>query len=207
VIARLADRLRRLHRSDEGFSLSELMISMSIMSVVTIISVNGFLDMFRTTDTTQDAALAQTSTMLSFSKLDREVRYAQRINAPYRRSNGDYAVEYVVPDGTGTPQCIRLTLPSAGGALMRLQWPEANATSSGTATTVALDMAPDNGSANPFVVTPGGGTSTSNFDRIEVKIKSSIGVTGAGAVRRFDLLYTALNTVATTTALLPCSQT
>jgi prepilin-type N-terminal cleavage/methylation domain-containing protein len=206
VIARLADRLRRLHRSDEGFSLSELMISMSIMSVVTIISVNGFLDMFRTTDTTQDAALAQTSTMLSFSKLDREIRYAKRINTPYQRADGAWAVEYVIPDGSGVSQCVRLTVPTAGGALTRQQWPQANTVASGTPATVALDMAADNGTANPFLVTPGGGTS-SNFDRIEIKLKSSIGVTGAGAVSRFDLLFTALNTVAVGTDLLSCSQT
>jgi prepilin-type N-terminal cleavage/methylation domain-containing protein len=205
VIGALAARLRRLHASDEGFSLSELMISMSIMGVVTIISVNGFLTMFRTTDTTQDAALTQTSTMLSFSKLDREVRYAQRINTPYQRPNGDYAVQYVMPDGAGVPQCVRLTIPIAGGSLMRQQWPQANTVSSGAPTTVALDMIPDNGTANPFLLTPGGGTSISNYDQIEIKLKSSIGVTGAGAVSRFDLQFTALNTVPSTTSL-PCSQ-
>lgn len=205
MIGALAARLRRLHSSDEGFSLSELMVSMSIMGVVTLISVNGFLDMFHTSDTTEDAALTQTSTMLSFSKLDREVRYAQRINTPYQRPNGDYAVEYVMPDSTGVPQCIRLTVPAAGGTLMRQQWPQASTVASGTPTSVALSMVPDNGTANPFLVTPGGGSSTSNFDQIEIKLKSTIGVTGAGAVSRFDLQFTALNTQPSTISL-PCSQ-
>jgi prepilin-type N-terminal cleavage/methylation domain-containing protein len=202
----LAARLRRLRGSDEGFSLSELMISMSIMGIVTVISATGFLTMFKTTDAAQTAALTQTSTMLAFSKLDREVRYAQRINTPYQRGNGDWAVEYVIPDSAGVAQCVRLTIPKAGGSLMRQQWPQSGATASGTPTTVALDMAPDNGTANPFLLTAGGGTSGSNFDRVEIKLKSSIGVSDAGAVRRFDLLFTALNTQSMSTTPLACSQ-
>jgi prepilin-type N-terminal cleavage/methylation domain-containing protein len=205
VTGGLVARLRRLHGSDEGFSLSEMMISMSIMGIVTIISASGFLDMFKTANVTQTAALTQTSLMLSFSKLDREVRYAERINTPYQRGNGDYAVEYVIPDDTGVAQCVRLTVPTAGGSLMRRQWPQADPVASGTPTTIALDMARDSGTANPFLLTAGGGTSDSNFDRIEIKLKSSIGAPGAGSVRRFDLLFTALNTMPTSSPL-ACSQ-
>jgi prepilin-type N-terminal cleavage/methylation domain-containing protein len=202
VIARLLARAR----GDDGFSLSELMISMSIMGVVTVISATGFLQMFKTTDLAETAALTQSSTLASFSKLDRDVRYAYRVNEPYQRTNGDWSIEYVIPAGNGTPLCVRLNLPAGGGALTRLQWPQPNATPDGyQPSTVALDMVPDNGSSSPFVKLAGN-SNDSNFDRLEVKLKSSIGVVDAGAVRKFDLQFTALNTVPQTTSL-PCSQT
>jgi prepilin-type N-terminal cleavage/methylation domain-containing protein len=201
VIARLIARAR----DDAGFSLSELMISMSIMGVVTVISASGFLQMFRTTDLAETAALTQSSVLASFSKLDRDVRYAARVNEPYQSSGGGWAVDYVIPAPNGSPQCVRLTLPAAGGALTRLQWPQAAATSDGyLPSTVALDMVADNGSDSPFIKTAGT-SGISNFDRLEIKLKSSIGVADAGAVRRFDLQFTALNTMAQNKPL-PCSQ-
>jgi len=189
----LAARLRRFPGADGGFSLSELMISMSIMSVVTIISASGFLGMFRAADLTETAARTQTNTMAAFEKLERDIRYAERINVPYLRTNGAFAVDYVIPDDHGVLQCVRLTLPAAGGSLTRLQWPQSGTPTGVSATTVALDMASGNGSATPFTRIAGG-TTNSNFDRLQVKLKST-----------FDLLFTALNTTAVTTTL-TCSQ-
>lgn len=205
MIAGLAAGWRRLRRTDDGFSLSELMISMSIMSVVTVISATGLLHMFRTADLTETAALTQSSLLASFSKLDRDLRYANRINQPYPRPNGDFAVDFVIPDDGGVLQCVRLTLLSAGGALTRLQWPQINTTSAGfSPSTVAVNMVSGNGTSSPFVQTPGG-TPDSNYDRLAVQLKSTVGVSGAGASRAFDLQFTALNTVQSTTTL-TCSQ-
>jgi len=204
VSAGLAARLRRLPGTDGGFSLSELMISMSIMSIVTIISASGFLHMFRAADLTETAARTQTNTLASFEKLERDIRYAERVNAPYLRTDGAFAVDYVIPDDHGVLQCVRLTLPAGGGALTRLQWPQSGTPAGVSATIVAVDMTSGNGSATPFTRIAGG-TTSSNFDRLQVKLKSSIGVTGAGATRIFDLVFTALNTTAVTTTL-TCSQ-
>jgi prepilin-type N-terminal cleavage/methylation domain-containing protein len=200
--------LRRRMSTDAGFTLSELMISMTIMGIVTVISATGFLQMFRTTDLAETAALTQTATLASFSKLDRDVRYAARINVPYQQANGDWSVDYVIPAADGTPQCVRLTLPSAGGSLTRLQWPQSAASPAGyTATQVATDMVPDNGTASPFLRTAGSATGDiTNFDQLEIKLKSSIGVLSAGSVRKFDLYFTALNTANDTSSPLACSQ-
>jgi len=209
-----AGPVARLRDIDDGFSLVELMISMALMSIVTIISATGFVQMFRTTALTETAAQTQTSTLLSFSKLDRDVRYAERINAPYTRTNGDFAVDFVMRDDQGVARCVRLTLPAAGGVLTRLQWPWA-APPAGSTTpppppagvspaTVALDIRSANAPSTPFTLIAAG-TQSSNFDRLQVQLQSSIGVTGAGATRTFDLRFTALNTVPATTTL-TCSQ-
>lgn len=194
----------RLRAADDGFSLMELMVSMALMSIVTIISASGFVHMFRTSAQTETAARTQTSTLLSFSKLDRDVRYAERINAPYLRTNGDFAVDFVIRNDRGSAQCVRLTLPAAGGALTRLQWPQAGTPAGAIPATVALDMRSANGSSTPFTRIPAG-TQGSNLDRLRIQLQSTIGVTGAGATRTFDLRFTALNTVSATTTL-TCSQ-
>ena len=205
MIAGPAARWRRLRRTDDGFSLNELMISMSIMSVVTVLSATGLLGMFRTADLTETAALTQRSLLASFSQLDRDVRYAARINEPYPLANGDFAVDYVAADDAGVPQCVRLTLLAADRTLTRMQWPQANATSTGfSPSTVALNVVSGNGTASPFQRTAGG-TADSNYDRLAVQLKSTLGVSGAGATRAFDLQFTALNTVPSTTTL-TCSQ-
>ena len=192
----------RVRGTDDGFSLIELMISMALMSIVTIISASGFVHMFRTTALTETAARTQTSTLLAFSKLDRDVRYAERINPPYTRTNGDFAVDFVIRDDHGVAQCVRLTLPAAGGALTRLQWPQAGTPTGVSPATVALDMQTANGSSTPFTRIAAG-TQSSYYDRLRVQLQSSIGVTGAGATRTFDLRFTALNTASTA---LTCSQ-
>jgi prepilin-type N-terminal cleavage/methylation domain-containing protein len=197
-------RLRDLLRRDDGFSLTEVMVSMALMSVVMAIATSGFITMYRTTDLAETASLTQASLQLSFEKLDRDVRYANRINVPYTRSNGDFAVDYVIAGDDGVLQCVRLTLPAAGGALTRLQWPQPGTPAGVAATTVALDLASTNGSATPFTVVAGG-TGGSNFDRLQVQLTSTVGVTGAGSTRTFDLRFTALNTAPSTTTL-SCSQ-
>lgn len=190
-------RLRRL-RGDGGFSLTEVMLSMSIMSVVMAVATTGLIQMFRSTDLAETRSLTQTALLQSFAKLDRDVRYADRINAPYTRPNGDFAVDYVLPDDRGVLQCVRLTL-TATGALTRLQWPQASTPDGAVPSTVALDLASGNGAATPFTVTPGG-VGDSNFDRLQVQLASTVGVPGAGSQRSFDLQFTALNTDRSSTA-------
>jgi hypothetical protein len=99
---------------------------------------------------------------------------------------------------------VRLTLPAAGGVLTRLQWPLAGTPAGVSATNVALDMRSANGASTPFTRLPSG-TANSNFDRLRIQLQSSIGVTGAGATRTFNLLFTALNSSPSTPAL-TCSQ-
>jgi prepilin-type N-terminal cleavage/methylation domain-containing protein len=184
-----------MKRRDEGFSLIEVMVGSAIMSVVMAIATSGFVTMFRATDRAEASALTQTSLTASFARLDRDLRYAFRVNAP-GAADGFYFVDYVIPDADNVQQCVRLSLPLDGGTLSRHQWPQASTSADPAATvgTVATGVQPAAAGTNPFTLTPAG-SGSSNFDRLGVALSSSVGLTGLGRTRTYDLQFTALNTL------------
>lgn len=197
---------RRRKRDDAGFSLMEVMVGSALMSVVMAIATGGLISMYRTTDLTESAALTQTSLTASFNKLDRDVRYAYRVNDAYS-VGADYAVDYVVPDADNNLLCVQLSLPQAGGALVRRQWPQSSTAADPAATvnTVATDLITAAKDAegrplNPFRRSQP--DDDSNFDRLAIQVTSVVGQASRfNRARSYDLKFTALNTVGLTTAL------
>jgi len=196
----------RDERRDGGFSLLEVMVGAGLMSVVMAVATGGLVSMYHTTDLTESAALTQTSLTASFNKLDREVRYAYRVNAEYSTGNS-FAIDYVIPDTDNNMLCVQLSLPKAGGTLMRRQWPQSATGSHPSAKSggVAFDIAPATKDANGNPVNPfarKAPDAESNYDRLNIKVNSTVGQSAAyGTTRTFDLTFTALNTLAATTAL------
>jgi prepilin-type N-terminal cleavage/methylation domain-containing protein len=203
-MSRRIGRLARARgeRRDAGFSLMEVMVGSALMSVVMAVATGGLVSMYHTTDLTESAALTQTSLTASFNKLDREVRYAYRINDEYS-TNDTYGVDYVMPDENNNMLCVQLTLPKAGGTLMRRQWPQTATPASPAATVsaVASNMASaakdsDGNQANPF--DREAPDLDSNYDRLNIEINSTVGQSAYGTTRSYDLTFTALNTVSVT---------
>jgi prepilin-type N-terminal cleavage/methylation domain-containing protein len=193
-----------MKRRDAGFSLMEVMVGSALMSVVMAIATAAFVHMYRTTSLTEANALTEANLMASFAKLDRDVRYAYRINAPYQPDASTFAVDYVVPDANSTLLCVQLTLPVSGGALIRKQWPQtstsadAAAVTSGVATNVVTANSITNAGgtavpASPFTVRTTG-QDGSNFDRLRINVNSTAGNSDKGATRNYNLQFTALNT-------------
>lgn len=196
--------MRRRARNDAGFSLIEVMVGSAVMSVVMAIATSAFVHMYHTANVTEANALTETSLMASFSKLDRDLRYAYRINAAYQPDADTFAVDYVVPDALNTLLCVQLTMPVSGGALIRKQWPQAStsadaaAVRSGVATDVVTANTVTNAAgeqvpANPFTVRTTG-QDGSNFDRLRINVDSTVGISDNGASRNYNLQFTALNT-------------
>ena len=196
--------MRRRRRNDAGFSLMEVMVGSAVMSVVMAIATSAFVHMYRTTNATEANALTEANLMASFAKLDRDLRYAYRINAPYQPTADTFAVDYVVPDVRNTLLCVQLTLPMSGGALVRRQWPQASTSADASAVTtgVATDLVSANTTinaggaqvpANPFTLRTTG-QDGSNFDRLRINVNSTVGLSGKGATRNYNLQFTALNT-------------
>jgi prepilin-type N-terminal cleavage/methylation domain-containing protein len=191
-------------RDDAGFTLIEVMVSMTLMTIVMAIVTGGIVTMYRTSARAEAGAQVQSALNAAFAKLDRDIRYAQRINAPTAPGTS-YAVTFVTLNAAGTPQCVQLSLPQTGGTLVRRQWPQAS-TSADPATvraTVALQLAPMTAGANPFTVTSGG-AGGSDFDRLRVQVNSTAGLTARGRTRSYDEQFTALNTVPASKPL-PCT--
>jgi prepilin-type N-terminal cleavage/methylation domain-containing protein len=195
MIGRIARRLRP-PAGDGGFSLTEVMVGAGIMSVVTAIATSGFSVMYHAVDKAESAAQAQTALMSAFNKLDHEIRYAQRITAE-KNTTALWSVTYVIPDGDDNRTCVQLTLPKAGGTLMRRQWtrPDVVSTPTATFTAVANDLTPKDSGSTPFQVTAGGSDTTRPFDTMELKVAGTVGVGSHSTTRVYDLTFTAMNTV------------
>jgi prepilin-type N-terminal cleavage/methylation domain-containing protein len=192
----------RHRREDNGFTLLEVMVGAALMSVVMGVATGGIITMYHVSDVTEANATTEANLMLAFSKLDRDVRYAYRINPPYMSDANTYAIDYVIPDNAFVLQCVQLTLPVTGGPLLRRQWSQTSNSADPAAVTsgVATDLATDatvTGTipASPFTLVASL-QANSNFDRMKINVNSTSGVTGQGAARSYNLQFTALNTIA-----------
>jgi prepilin-type N-terminal cleavage/methylation domain-containing protein len=201
--------------NDDGFSLSEVLISTTIMAITTAITVTGFYGMYQTTDRAQATAEAQNDLQTAFNRLDREVRYAARVSDPYVYKSL-WAIDYVFPDQSGVYQCVQLSLPQSGGTMLRRQWPQSPPatsllTASTPSSTVASDLAngrqPDGAgnAVNPFKLIAAG-SDDSQMDRLNLRVVSTIGATGKGSTRLYDVQFTAQNTVKRATDALSCGK-
>jgi prepilin-type N-terminal cleavage/methylation domain-containing protein len=198
--ARIARRLRR--GRDDGFTLMEVMVGSALMSVVMAVATAGLVSMYRTADLTEANTLSETSLMLSFAKLDREVRYAYRVNQPYLADGSTFAVDYVISDDNNALQCVQLTLPVTGGPLIHKQWPQNSTSASATTSGVAAQLISANTTTNNGVTVPANpfalltsGQGNSNFDRLQINMNSTVGVPGKSATRNYNVQFTALNTM------------
>jgi prepilin-type N-terminal cleavage/methylation domain-containing protein len=193
-------RLRRRWRArtDDGFTLLEVMIGAALMSVVMAIATSGFAEMYRTSEITDAAATAQSDLTDMFNRLDREIRYAYKVNAAYQIGTTTYGVDYVLADanGDGLFTCVQLSLPLTGGTLMRRTWPQKadSADPAATSSALATNLSSSTAGTSPFTVLAGS-TTDSNFDRLVVNVNSTVGSSSASSVTRtFSVQFTALNT-------------
>jgi prepilin-type N-terminal cleavage/methylation domain-containing protein len=198
-------RVRRGRADDRGFSLVEVMVGSAVMSVVMAIATAGFVQMYQAAEASDSAAQAQSNLTDAFAKLDREVRYAYRINPAHQVGTTAYAVEYLIDNGTHKLLCVQLSLPIGGGALRRRQWPQTTTSADPAAMTtgVANDLVTATPQVNPFVVqrAPTG----SNFDRLLVNVNSTVGAAASGSTRNYNLQFTALNTTVDSTVSTTCT--
>lgn len=122
-------RLRELVRSDksesrdEGLTIVELVVAMSIFSIVLSIYFSALISMSHTTVRAQNGVDASDSLRATFNTLDHQVRYATSINRPVRGTlGGSLAAWYVeleatnLPDGE-KPMCYQWRLDPATNVL------------------------------------------------------------------------------------------
>ncbi|GAB1693229.1 PilW family protein [Krasilnikovia sp. M28-CT-15] len=203
---------RRTRRGDEGVSLLEVMIAMTILGVLTSIFTNAVLDVYHSVDRAETGSVVQSQLHLSVQRLDQDVRYASGITAPNTTPvGGAWYVEYLtVNSSTSQPECHQLRLapaPGAGssgavGVLQLLRWTPGHPPTAGTAgQTIASQIVMPGGTvAAPFERTmagtkpqpaaPVGGAFTPDFMRLRVQLTASASRVTSTA----QMTFTALNT-------------
>ena len=183
--------LRRVRtgRDDAGTTLSEVLVSMVLMSFFMAIFTPAVLHIYNWTRRTEAVTTSQTMLRIAMQRLDTEVRYASSINSPRLASSGDRYVEYRTDaTTTGTVTCARLRL-TAGGVLQRILWTEGGWSASQPWSQLATGVA--SASTQPFEVTaPIGGP-----DKLRVRLTVTQGGSATAAASGFDYTFTALNSI------------
>ncbi|MEV6298996.1 prepilin-type N-terminal cleavage/methylation domain-containing protein [Actinoplanes sp. NPDC051861] len=188
--------------NDEGFSLMELVITLSIMSVVTLMLVSATVEIYSGTKAIDNTAEARDQLDNSFRRLDRELRYARWIGqvktAPYR-------FRYELPKAAdGKSQCRELSL-AADGVLSLAAWKDPDATGPTSRPAIASGVTQISGVA-PFAVyyagaapaSAGMGSSYVN-DFVQTRLQFTVKV--GKVTLPFDSIYTAQNNTDRATAV------
>jgi len=122
---------------DDGFSLVEVMVTMTIMSIMMVIFTGAILQIYRTSTATESLTTAQSQLRLAFQRFDRELRYASWIAEPGMVGTAWY-VEFAGPADVGCLQLRLETAPGGGnvsdgqGVLQLLQWTPGSPPAPGT---------------------------------------------------------------------------
>lgn len=96
--------LNRRHRAqdgDSGLTIIELVVAMSIFSIVLAIYFSALISMSHTTVRAQNTVDAADALRATFNSMDHQVRYASSINRPGKGASGTWYVEF---ESTNLPE-------------------------------------------------------------------------------------------------------
>jgi prepilin-type N-terminal cleavage/methylation domain-containing protein len=170
--------------ADGGITLIEVVVAMSIMSVLMAAFTVGIVQMYRSANATGSLSTTQSQLNTVFLRLDDEIRYASAISDP--SAGPDFYVEYLTSNTTPA-RCTQLRLGTDRKLRLRT-WPQASpATASGWAT-LASGVSPVD---QPFTLVT---EPKSSFERLRLNLVAGP-ESGGSAISRLDVTFTALNAV------------
>jgi prepilin-type N-terminal cleavage/methylation domain-containing protein len=217
VMCRRRSERRLRSPDDEGFSLVELVVTMSVMSVLLVIFTTAILQVYRTVSATQSASDAQAQLQLAFQRTDRELRYASWIALPGKVGTTWY-VEYADADALRCGQ-LRLeastasdTDAAAHGVLQLVQWTRGTPPASGTRGLTLASMIVTDGTIPPFDLqvassAPYAGANVGvNFATEFQRLRIQLTAREASHTTQVDTTFTALNTTRDTPPTNGCSE-
>jgi prepilin-type N-terminal cleavage/methylation domain-containing protein len=183
-------------RDDRGFTMTEIVVTMSVMSVVMAIFTAGVVQMYNTSNKTESLAVSQAQSNTAFLRLDKQIRYASGISTPGTVAGTPY-VEYLLA-GSGTATCYELRLKDSklqqrvwtqGGTIANSPW---TVLSNGvTASQPFTYLAPD---------------ATFNFQRLRLQLTTTYGGNQTLSAANTDITFTALNTTLGTSSASVCTE-
>lgn len=208
---------RRTEGPDErGFTMLEVVVGMTILSIFLSIFTGSMISMFRSVNRTQQTAYAQSEISQVFAKLDREIRYASGISQPATDvfATGDAVVEFVT-SSSGDPVCTQLRLSPAGD-LQQRTWGQndlpivpSSPVSLGvdlSADTPKAAAGPDTTVAGPFAMLAAVGSLSNEQLEVALNARESSQASRTSRVRHVDVTFSALNTGTSTSSASVCSQ-
>lgn len=112
---------REKPRGEDGYSLIETVVVMTIMTIVMAVFTTMILMIYRTVNSVEIKSVGQTQIATALQRLDRELRYAKGISVPYSIGGEPYIDFLATQQGVAT--CIQVRV--AGGVLAQRTWPYA----------------------------------------------------------------------------------
>lgn len=187
-------------RDDAGVTLIELLVAMSVMSILMTIVTAAVVQIHHAVNGVDSLAQTQSQINTAFVRLDKEIRYARGVSDPALVS-GDYYVEYL-RSVNSVDTCVELRLRTATSELQRRQWTKnMSPLAPGAWTTLASNVT----GATPFTVTAADTNSLTGFryQRLTVALTAIVGGGSsgvnsgrAGATRQTNVTFTAMNATA-----------
>lgn len=110
---------------EAGFTLIELMVAMAIFTILVAILLLAVSQLARGTVRVQVTAQSTTEVLLVFQNLDRQIRYADALNAPGSGVSGDRYIEFRTPAASapsGLTTCTQWRLHKDDGTIQSRQW-------------------------------------------------------------------------------------
>nr|WP_296074389.1 hypothetical protein [uncultured Actinoplanes sp.] len=205
---------KRLTGDDAGYSLVDLLVALSVMSILFVVVIGAIAEIYGNVTRTEGTSFAREEIGKSFRRLDKELRYATWISTPGKVGSSWY-LEYAVPSTDSAEYCRQLEFDTVSGVLTLAKWDPTGGGKPGPAGTIATDLTLNAGAA-PFTLIAPNST-----------IYSSIGPAAAGVGKHFapdyyqvrflfnatlgrvslreDVTFTAQNTSGNSTTTSKCS--
>ena len=161
---------------DAGMTMMDLVVSMSIMLVVTSMLTGGLVQAYRALTRTETNSAAQSQINTAVVRLDRQVRYAKRINLASTTSMRYEVVEQ------GVSRCYETQV---NAQVLRQRWKPASGTFSAWMTLASGISAATFTRLDP--------TDTTEHQRLQV-VLTARSPGGASTTKQIDVTFTALNT-------------
>jgi hypothetical protein len=196
---RRIDRLRA--SSEAGVSLVEVVVAMTIMSVMMAMFTTSMLVLFQSANKNESSMIAQAQIRIAFVRLEKEIRYASGISNTAK--TGDPYVEYVTAVN-GTDMCTQLRLNTSSKQLQRRTWVwHASPLVPSAWQPLASPVTALSGIA-PFTFTDA--DATYNFQRLRIRLMSSSGAGKTATTKATNVQFTAINTSTTTDSVDICTE-
>ncbi len=172
---------------EAGFTMLEVMVSMSLMSFFMVMFTGAILQMYNVSNKTDAITNSSTQLNIAFQRIDKQVRYAAAISPPNqtRSALGGWYVEFVNTT-SGIDACYQLRV--LGGTLQERSW---SGTPSVAPTWVPLASGIVMPTVTPFIFATAAGSQTSQ--RLKVTLTASAGSNKSGATSQTAVTFAAMN--------------
>lgn len=179
-----ARRLWSRRHHDEGLTLIELVVAMSLMAVLMVIFTAAVIQSSGTGQRVEAAGTSQSQVDIAFARLDTQLRYAAAVSTPGAVGIDSY-VEFLTT-AAGPSTCTELRLHVTTGQLQERSWQQG-----GVPAPTWTPLASGVSGATPFTVTAA--DSTSSFQRLRVRFAVKSGSNANAKTTSADAAFPALN--------------